>query len=84
MLKIVDLDALPTYKRLVALFPVPVEKTERYLQRLCRLNRGLYIDNWKDYELNEEPNGVRRMLSIDSTCITAAIQRRGSSNLLPS
>jgi len=70
-LKIVGLDALPIYKRLVALFPGPVENTGRYLKRLHRLNRGLYIDNWKVYELNEEPNGVRRMFSIDSTCITA-------------
>lgn len=37
-LKIMGLDALPTYKRMVACFPVPVEDTELYFQRLRRLN----------------------------------------------
>ena len=40
-LKIVGLDALPTYKRVVAWFPGPVEDTEQYLLRLRRLNQGL-------------------------------------------
>ena len=40
-LKLVGLDALPTYKRVVAWFPSPAENTERYLLRLRRLNRGL-------------------------------------------
>jgi hypothetical protein len=40
-LKVVSMDALPTYKRVVAWFPGPVEDMERYLTRLRRLNRGL-------------------------------------------
>jgi len=40
-LKLVGLDALPTYKRVIACFPSPAEDTERYLLRLRRLNRGL-------------------------------------------
>jgi len=40
-LKIVDLDALPTYKRVVAWFPGPAEDAERYLLRLRGLNQGL-------------------------------------------
>jgi hypothetical protein len=65
------LDALHTYKRVVAWFPGLVENTGRYLQRLRRLNRGLDTDNCKVYELKEEPNEVRLMLIIDSTCIKA-------------
>ena len=38
-LKLVGLDALPTYKRVVAWFPGPAEDTERYLLRLRRLNQ---------------------------------------------
>jgi hypothetical protein len=70
-LKIVGLDALPKYRRVVAWFPGPVEGTELYQQRLRRLNRGLNTDNWKAYELMEESNGVRLVFRIDSTCITA-------------
>ena len=40
-LKLVGLDALPTYKRMVAWFPGPVEDAERYLLRLRRLNWGV-------------------------------------------
>jgi len=40
-LKIVGLNALPTYKRVVAWFPGPVEDTKQYLLRLHRLNQGL-------------------------------------------
>ena len=43
-LKIVGLDALPTYERVVAWFPGPAEDAERYLLRLRRLNQGL--DAW--------------------------------------
>jgi hypothetical protein len=42
-LKMVDLDALPTYKRVVAWLLGPVEDTEQYFQRLRRLNQGLDI-----------------------------------------
>jgi len=57
-LKMVGLDALPTYKRVVAWFPGPVEDTLCYLQRLRRLNRGLDTDKWRVYECTEEPHGV--------------------------
>ena len=40
-LKILDLDALSTYKRVVAWFPGPAEDAERYLLRLRRPNQGL-------------------------------------------
>ena len=56
-IKMVGLDALPTYKRVVAWFTNPVKDTGRYLQRLRRLNRGLYMDNWWFYERKEEANG---------------------------
>ena len=42
-LKVEGLDDLPTYKRVVAWFPGPVEDTER----LRRLNRGLDTGNWR-------------------------------------
>jgi hypothetical protein len=37
-LKVVGMDALPTYKRVVAWFPGSVEDTERYFTQLRRLN----------------------------------------------
>jgi hypothetical protein len=40
-LKVVGMDALPTYKRVVAWFPGPVEDTEQLLLPLRRLIRGL-------------------------------------------
>jgi hypothetical protein len=46
-LKIVGLGALPTYKRVVAWFPGPVEDTEQYFLRLRRLNRGLDTRHWR-------------------------------------
>jgi len=49
-LKMVGLDALPTYKRVVAWFPGPVEDTERYLVHLRRLNQGLDTRHWRVYE----------------------------------
>jgi hypothetical protein len=61
-LKVVGLDALPTYKRVVAWFPGPAEDTERLLLRLHRLNRGLDTGNWRVYERKEELNGVRLVL----------------------
>jgi hypothetical protein len=44
-LKVVGMDALPTYKREVAWFPGPAEDTERLFLQLCRLNRGLDTGN---------------------------------------
>jgi hypothetical protein len=69
-LKVVDLDALPTFKRVAAWFPVPVEDMELYLTRLRRLNRGLDTGQWRVYECREDPNGVRLVLSIDTASVT--------------
>jgi hypothetical protein len=62
----VGLEALPTYKRVVAWFPGPAEDTEHLFARLHRLNRGLETNQWRVYERKEEPRGVRLVLSIDS------------------
>ena len=67
--KVVSMDALPTYKRVAAWFPGPMDDTERLLSRLRRLNRGLDTRNWRVYERKEEPSGVRLMLSIDTSSI---------------
>jgi hypothetical protein len=75
-LKTVGLDALPTYKRVVAWFPGPMEDTERYLLRLRRLNQGLDTGLWRVYERKEESNGVRLLFSIDSSSI-AMLERLG-------
>jgi hypothetical protein len=64
------LDALPTFKRLAAWFPGPVEDTERYFTRLRRLNRGLDTGQWRTYVRRDDPNGVRLVLSIDSASVT--------------
>ena len=70
-LKIVGLDALPTYKRVVAWFPGPAEDVERYMLWLHRLNQGLDTRHWRVYERTEESNGVRLVLSIDEASVTA-------------
>ena len=75
-LKMVGLDALSTYKRVVAWFPGPVEDTGRYFQRLCRLNQGLDTSHWRVYERKEEHNGVRLVLSIDTTSVMV-LERMG-------
>jgi hypothetical protein len=67
-LKIVGLDALSTYKRVVAWFPGPTD-TERYLLWLWRLNQGLDTGYWRLYECKEESNEVRLVLSIDTASI---------------
>jgi len=69
-LKLVSLDALPTYKRVVAWFPGPVEDAERYLLQLRRLNQGLDIRQWRVYEHREESKGVRLVLSIDAASVS--------------
>jgi len=69
-LKLVDLDALPTYKRVVAWFPGPAEDAERYLLHLCRLNQGLDTRHWRVYERRDEFNGVRLVLSIDAAFVS--------------
>jgi hypothetical protein len=64
-LKIVSLDALPTYKGVLAWFPGPVEDKEPYLLWLHRLNQGPDTGHWRVYEHKEEANGVCLVLSID-------------------
>ena len=46
-LKIVGLNSLLIYKRVVAWFQGPMEYTERYLLRPRRLNRGLHTGHWR-------------------------------------
>ena len=62
-LKIVGLDALPTFKRVV-------EDAEWYLLWLHRLNQGLDTRHWRVYECKEKHNGVHPVLSIDAASIT--------------
>jgi hypothetical protein len=70
-LKMVGLDALPTYKRVVTWILGPVEDLEYYFQWLHRMIQGLDTTHWTVYEHREEPNGVRLVLSIDTTFVTA-------------
>ena len=70
-LKMVGLDALPTYKRVVALLLGPVEDTERYIQGLCRRNQGLDTSYCRISERKAEPIGVHLLLGIDSTSVMA-------------
>jgi hypothetical protein len=70
----VCLDALPTYKRVAAWFPGPIEDTEWYLLRVFRLNRGLDTGHWSVYERKEELNGVHLVLSI-VTASVASLER---------
>ena len=69
----VGLDALPTYNRVGAWFPGPVEDTVRYFQRHRGLKRGLDTGEWWVYERGAEPIGVRLVLSIDSSSVTARL-----------
>jgi hypothetical protein len=73
-LKVVRLEALPTFKRVPAWFPGPVEDTDTFLRRLRRLNRGLETAHWRVYERREESNGVRLVLSIDQDSV-ATLER---------
>jgi hypothetical protein len=57
-LKLVGLEALPTYGIILVWLPGPAEETGQYLQRLRRLNQGLETDNWRIYGRKEESNGV--------------------------
>jgi len=72
-LKMVGLDALPTFKGVVGLLQGPVEDTERYNQGLCRRNRGLDTGYWRvyEYECEGKPSGVHLVLSIDSLSVMA-------------
>ena len=68
-LKLVVLDALPTYRRVVACFPGRAEDVERYLLRLRRVNQGLDTGKWRVCGRREESNGVRLDLSIESASV---------------
>jgi len=69
-LKVVGLDALPTFRRGAAWFPGPAEDTERCFSWLHRMNRGLDTGQWRVYEGREKHNGVSLMLSIDTASVT--------------
>ena len=69
-LKLVGLDALPTYKKVVAWFPGAVEDAEWHLSWLHRMNQGLVTRHWRVYEHREESNGVRLVLSIDAVSVS--------------
>jgi len=88
-LKLVGVDVLPTYKRVVAWFPGLAEDAERYLLRIRRLNEGLNTRHWRVYERREESLGVRLVLSIDSASVSVlegmeALQWCGAGYILPS
>jgi len=68
-LRLVGLNALPTYRRVVAWFPGPAEGGEWYLLWLQRLNQGLDTRQWRVYERMEEAKGVRLVLSIDAAAV---------------
>jgi hypothetical protein len=72
--KVMSLVALPTFKRVAAWIPGPVEYTDTSLRRLRRLNRGLETAQRRVYERREEPNGVRFVLSFDQDSV-AALER---------
>jgi hypothetical protein len=61
--KVVEMDALPVFKRVTAWFPGPPEDTETLFQRFRRLNRGLEPKQWRVYERKEKPHGVRLVLA---------------------
>jgi hypothetical protein len=69
-LKVVGLDTLPTFKRVTAWFPGPVEDMEWYFLPLCRLNRGLETGQWRVYGRRGDPNWVRLVLSIEAASVT--------------
>jgi hypothetical protein len=58
-LKMVGLDALPSYKRGVARCLGPVEDIGHYFQHLHKVNQGLDTSHWRVYKYREEPNGVQ-------------------------
>jgi hypothetical protein len=69
-------DALPTYRRVVAWFPDPVEDTGNHFQRLHRLNQGLDTSHWRVYECKEELNGVCLALNTDTSTVMV-LERMG-------
>jgi len=89
--KMVGLDALPTYKRVAGWFPGPVEDMECYLQQLHRLNWGtedLPLENlWAQGGTQWCPPCVQYWFS--NCCGTGkdgmpTLQQHGTSALFPS
>jgi hypothetical protein len=86
-LKMVGLDALPTYKS-CGLVSRP-RGGQRCISSGSRLNQGLNARNWRVYEC-KELNGVHLVLSIDSVCHCTGggevedLQWGGTGYLLPS
>jgi hypothetical protein len=74
-LQMVGLDALLSYKTVVAWCPGPVDDTKHYFQQLHKLNQGLDTNHWRVFEHREEPNGVHHVLSIDFPSVTALGKR---------
>jgi hypothetical protein len=72
----VGTDALRTHKRVVVWFPIPVENTERYFQRLRRLDQALDNGYWRMYERKLKPNTAHLVLNIDSPFF-AALKKMG-------
>lgn len=70
-LKVMGLEALLTYKEWLLGFQRPVEDTERYLQRLRRLNQGLNTSQWRVYESKEESDGFCTFLNTDPSSVAA-------------
>ena len=75
-LKMVGLDALLTYRRVVAWFPGTVDDTGHYFLQLRRLNQGVDTNHWRVYDHKEECNGACTVLSIESTSVTV-LERMG-------
>ena len=69
-LMLAGLDAIPTFKRVVAWFPGPLEDAEQYMLRLRRLNQGLNTRQWRVCERSVESNGVRLVLSTDAASVS--------------
>jgi hypothetical protein len=67
--KLVEMDALPIFKRITAWFPGPPDDTETLFMRLRRLNQSLKPKQWRVYK-HKEHHRVRLVLSIDQSLVT--------------
>jgi hypothetical protein len=72
-LRIVGLEALPIYKSVLTWFLGPAEGL---FNRLRTLNRGLDTSQWRVYERQEVPSGVRLGLGIDSQSVLEGLRWR--------
>jgi len=71
-LMLMGLDALSTYRRVVAWFPGPAEEAERCLLRFRMLIQGLDTKHWRVYKRKEESNGVLLVHSIDGASVSVS------------